>query len=453
MNNDLILRSFGKIKEWARRDGVGAEMMVHGGDRLKLGFNGGKMQTFESSSLTTAGLRLIDGDVQGYSSTENLAPEALERAYREALENARMLKGTGTGVAIPLAKPSPLTDEMTDLNRADDIEMDRKIAIARDLEQKTLAKDSRIHRVPYSGYSEGRGWFRLLNTEGLDRTHMTSSHSGYAYALAKDGESSKMDGASFFTRDFSQIALDAVIDEAVERAVSRLNAKQLKTGRLPVLLDREVAASFVGMLLDSLSAKTLFEKRSLLADKLGQKVISERLTLIDDPFDREGTGSRPFDDEGSPSMRTTLFENGVLKSYMTNLELAGRMGLPHTAHASRGPGSEMDVGATNLIVPKGTVPRGEMFKMAPRMLWLTEIAGSMHAGFKEASGDISLPCEGFLIENGEIVGAVDQFVLSGNVLTLLRDVIAVGDTYSKTPSSFRVPDLLVSELSVAGAKD
>lgn len=452
MSQDSIRESFEKIAAWARRDGVGAEMLVQGGDRLSLGFVNRAMQKFESSSLTTAGIRIVDGPAQGYSSTENLSAEALERAYREALENTRMLKGVVQGDKIPLAKPSALPDAMTDLDRPQEIEMDRKIAVARELESKALEKDPRIQRVPYSGYTESRGWVRILNTEGLDRFHRVTAHSGYAYPLAKEGDSSKMDGQSFFERDFEAIRADKVAEEAALRALSRLNAKQLPTGRLPVLIDREVSSTFVGMLVESLSAKSLLEKRSLLQGRSGQKVISGLLSLIDDPFDRAGTGARPFDDEGSPSMRTVFFENGVLKNFMTNLELARKMSLPHTAHASRGPGSEMDVAPSNLIVPLGRTSREELFKKAPRLLWLTEIAGSLHAGYKEASGDISLPCEGFLIENGEIVGPVDQFVLAGNALDLLRDVVAVGDTYSKTPSSFRVPDLLVSELSVAGAK-
>lgn len=448
--SDAIRESFDRLSELAKKDGVGLEMLVQGGERLALAFQTKKLQTFESTTTQVAGLRVVDGPVQGYAATENLAPASLERCYREALQNARMLKDEAKGPAIPLAAPSPLTDEMKDLDRAQDIDIDRKMAVARELEEKALARDPRVFRVPYSRFSEGRGWQRILNTNGLDRFHRSSGYSGYSYVLAKEGEASKMDGDGFYARDFTEVNVDEVVNEAVRRAVSRLGATRIKTGNYPVLIDREIAASFLGMLLPSLSAKAVLENTSLLKGRTEQAIAASGLTIVDDPFDRRGTGARPFDDEGSPSRVTTMIENGVLKNFYTNLELAGKMGLPHTASAARGPSSEMGVGSSNVVVSKGTSSREDMLKSAPRLLWLTELSGSLHAGYNPASGNFSVPAEGFLVENGTIVGPVDQFVISGNILEMMKKITAIGDTYNKPGSSVLVPDLLIGELSIAG---
>lgn len=449
--SDVLRDSFEPLKEQARKDGVEVEMLAVGGERLALAFQKRKMETFESSETRTAGLRVIDGPVQGYASTENLSPESLARCYREALQNARMLRaGAAAGNPVPLAEPSSLTDEMSDLYVAQNVEMDKKMEIARDLEGKALSADPRIQAVPYSRFSEGSGWVRILNSRGLDRYHRSSAFSGYTYVLAKEGEASKMDGDAFYTRDLSTVSVDEVVQEAVKRAVSRLNAKKIKTGTMPVVIDREIASSFLSMLLGSLSAKSVLENKSLLKGKAGEAIASSLITINDDPFDRRGTGARPFDDEGSPSKKTPLLEKGVLKNFFTNLELAKKMNLPHTASASRGPSSEMSVGPSNVIVEKGATSREKMLASAPRVLWLTELTGSLHAGFNGASGNFSVPAEGFLVENGTIVGPVDQFVISGNILDLMKKVTAVGDTYNKPGSSVLVPDLLISELSIAG---
>lgn len=448
--SDPIREAFDRLNEMARRDGVGLEMLVSGGEKLALSFQDRKLDTFESSESRAAGLRVVLGAVQGYASTENLSVEALERSYREALANARTLLPTASGPDVPLAKSEPLTDEMADLYRPQDVDMDRKMAIARDLETKALDRDGRIHRVPYSRFSEGSGWMRILNSQGLDRLRRSTAFSGYSYVLAKDGENSKMDGDSFFTRDFSEIDIDDVVGEAVRRATARLGATQLKTGVWPVLVDRDIAAQFLGLVAGSFSAKAVEEKKSLFKDSMNQAVASPVLTLIDDPFERQGTGARPFDDEGCPSRRTTMVENGVLKSFFTNLELSRRMNLPHTASASRGPSTEMGVGSSNLVVARGPDSREVLLKRAPRLLFLTEISG-VHSGFKPASGDFSLPGEGFLVEDGQIKGPVDRFVISGNILEFLKKIVAVGDTYGRPGSSLLIPDLFVSELSIAGA--
>jgi PmbA protein len=205
------------------------------------------------------------------------------------------------------------------------------------------------------------------------------------------------------------------------------------------------------MFVGYLSAKNVFEKKSLFAGKLGQIMASAKFSLYDDPFETSCTSVRPFDSEGAPSQRTTLFENGVLKNFFTNLEFASKLGLPHTAHAARGPSSAMDIGPTNLIVAKGSASLEELLARYPRAVHLTHFAGGLHAGFKESTGDFSMPAEGFLYENGMKVGAVDQFVMSGNILTLLMDIEDVSSEQSRAGTSVLCPDVLVRSLSFAGA--
>jgi PmbA protein len=173
--------------------------------------------------------------------------------------------------------------------------------------------------------------------------------------------------------------------------------------------------------------------------------------LIDDPMNMAGTGVRPFDAEGAYSRKTVLFENGIVKNYLTNLEYAQKMNLPHTAHAARGPSSQMSISPSNLVVGLGQKSLAELVSAKGQVVFVTHFAGSLHSGFKESTGDFSIPAEGLLYENGHCVGPVDQFVLSGNVLELLRDIEDLGNEYSKSPGSILCPDVLVKSLSVAGA--
>jgi PmbA protein len=260
-----------------------------------------------------------------------------------------------------------------------------------------------------------------------------------------------MDGEGFFVRSFKEINVEDVARKGIDKVVSRLGAQKLKTGNYAVVIDKDQFPMILTMISGYLSAKSVHEKISLLQGKKDHKVASEKFVLHDDPFELRGAAVRPFDAEGAPSQKTVLFENGVLKNYLTNLEYSQKMNLPHTSHAARGPSSSMDIAPTNLIVQKGNKSLSDLLASHKQVVHLTKFAGGLHAGFKESTGDFSMPAEGFLYENGKKVGPVDQFVMSGNVLDLLLKIEDLGNEYNKPGSSYICPDVLVSQLSVAGA--
>jgi PmbA protein len=446
---DTLKENFQEITAQAKQDGVKVEMLVAGGESLELGFQQLKLSKFESTQSQTAGLRVLLGAAQGYASTENLSLEALLRTYKEALNNARTV-ASADSFEIPMVKPQPY-QKMDTLCTTEEIAMERKMEIAKGLEEKCLKLDSRVQVVPYSGFSESTSFWRVLNSEGVDQEFKQRYYAGNATPLAKEGENSKMGGEGFFARNFDQINVDEVTQESVTNAVKYLGATKLKTGVYPVVLDRKVMPKLLSMLIAYLSAKEVYEGKSLLQNKLGQQVASEKFQLVDDPFEMRGAGVRPFDAEGAPSQKTVLFENGVLKNFLTNLEYAKRMNLPHTANAARGPSSPMDIAPTNLVVAKGTKTLEQLLAHNPgKTVHITKFTGGLHAGFKQSTGDLSMPAEGFLYEDGKCLGAVDQFVVSGNVLDVLRDIVELGDSYRKPGSSLIAPDVLIKSMSVAG---
>lgn len=449
--SDLLKENFRHLSEKARGDGIEIEMLVTGGDALSLSYQKGSLDKFSSTSSQMVGLRLVDGSTQAYASTENPSLEALLRTYQQAKENLQILKQGSGGAAIPLAEPGPLTDSMDDLYRPQQVEMSDKLAKARDLEAKALAQDPRVESVPYTIFSERTSFQKIFNSRGLFRESRSSGYSGYAYVLMKEGESAKTSGDFFFTRDFHDVDAGAVAIEAVRKTAAQLGARRWPSTRLPVLIDREAMGTFLEMFLDFFSAKSVKQSKSLFAGKKGQAIASPIITLVDDPFDRRGANCRPFDDEGAASRRTVLIENGILQNYLTNMELAAAMGLPHTASAARSPASEMGISTSNVLIPPGTRGAEEILRTEPRILHLTDVKAGLHVGFKASSGDFSLPVEGFIYENGINQGPVEQIVVSGNILDLLLKVKEVSRDLCKPGQGAIVPDFLIEELSIAGS--
>lgn len=446
---DTIKNDFLQICEIAKKENVDVELLITGGESLNLGFLKRKLEKFEASQSQMAGFRVVDGFTQGYAYTEKLSLDSLKLTFQEALMNARTLKNENNKYKIKFAKPSKI-QELTFLNQAQEVSMDEKMKAAALLESSALDADPRIDSAPYCGYVESKGFKRILNSEGLDVSYKASSYTGYTYAFAKDGAAAKTGACSDMVRDFKKLDPKKIGEKSAKEALKRLTAKKIKTGTYPVVVDKEVMTDFLAMLAPHISGQNVLEGKSLLNNKINQKLASPLFHLQDDPFHEKGGATRPFDSEGSASQTTPLFESGILKTYLTHLESAEKLSLKNTANAQRSPASSLQVSHSNLVLKNGNTTLQEMLKAHKQVVHVTEMNGGLHAGYKESTGDFSLPCEGFLYEDGKLVGPVDQFVMSGNILQFLQDIEAVGQEYNTAGSSYLSPDVLVKSLSFAG---
>jgi PmbA protein len=125
------------------------------------------------------------------------------------------------------------------------------------------------------------------------------------------------------------------------------------------------------------------------------------------------------------------------------------MQLPHTCNASRSPSQELEISYSNFVIKKGTQTFEELLQLEEEALLITEVKG-LHAGFNSSTGDFSFQSVGFLYQNGKRIHPVEEIVVSGNVLKSFLKVKGLSDRYDHDGSSVLVPDILVSEIDVAG---
>lgn len=445
-------KPFSAVEAAARRDGVEVEMLVERSESFSTSFQKGKPEKFDSSASQCAGLRVIRDGYEGYAYSENLTEPALLDAYREALKNAEFVsQGADPSKRVAMFSSTVAVPENESLRNESlgHIEVPEKLERARTLEEAALAVDPRVASVPYNGYSESESELQILNSRGVRRRQRKTAVSGHSYCLAKSGEEGRMAGESFFTRRSELFDPKIVARTAAEKAVRKLGAVPPETGMYPVVIDARVASSFLGLMLDSFSAKSVEEKTSLFGDKMGQPIASAVVTFVDDPFLADGPAARAFDSEGAACQVTPLISNGRLTNFLTNSVLAKRLGLPHTASAARSARSQLDVSISNLVVAPGTDSLEQLLARYPRVIYITDFTG-YHAGYQDGSGDFSLQSEGELWEDGKFVKSLCNFVTSGNILQVLRDIEAVSSRRLHPTSSVIAPDLLVPSLSIAG---
>ena len=122
---------------------------------------------------------------------------------------------------------------------------------------------------------------------------------------------------------------------------------------MPVVFEPRTARSLLDNIFEAVHGMSIYRHESFLAGKLGEKVASENLTVIDDGTIPGLFGTSPFDDEGVPSRRTVVIERGVLKSYLLNTYAARKLGLKTTGNASRGLTGNAGIGHGNFFIEKG----------------------------------------------------------------------------------------------------
>jgi PmbA protein len=219
-----------------------------------------------------------------------------------------------------------------------------------------------------------------------------------------------------------------------------------RSGRTRVLFLPFTAYALIWRLVEATHARNVYEKVSPLTGRIGEQVLSEKLTLKDDPLDDRLPGARAFDDEGTPCRGLMLFEHGVLRAFYNDRFYAHKTGTEPTGHGWRG-----DVTArpqpslAHLKLVPGEHSFEAMLKLMDRGV-IGVMALGAHSG-NRLNGDYSIGlAPGLWVEEGAIVGVVKDSLVSGNVYDDLKKVIAVEDRAHNGPMG-RLPSLLLDDVS------
>jgi PmbA protein len=202
----------------------------------------------------------------------------------------------------------------------------------------------------------------------------------------------------------------------------------------------------LGHIFEAVRGDSIYRSASFLAGKLGERVASPNITVLDDGLRPGGFGTRPFDDEGIPASVTPVIENGVLKSYLLNCYSARKLNMKTTGNASRGVASPPSVGPKNLYMVAGTSSPESIIRSVKNGFYVTDLIGF---GVNIVTGDYSRGAGGMWIENGELTYPVEEVTIAGNLPEMLNQVEAVGSDL-EFRSALAAPTLLVGGLTVAG---
>jgi PmbA protein len=267
-------------------------------------------------------------------------------------------------------------------------------------------------------------------------------------SAAQEGSDSEMGSEFDFGHTFDALRLDWVARQCADRAVQRLGGKPCPTGAVPVVLDNRVMTSFLQVIGPALMANNVLKGKSLFAGRVGERIASNAITLVDQNDLDTALSPAPFDGEGASAQRTVLVSNGVLGGYLHNAYTAHKMGETSTANAGRGGfRSPPEVGVTNAFIEPGVCSQEALLARAGDGLFVTQAMGVHMAN--PVSGDFSFGASGRLIERGVLGRPIRGVTIAGNVKDLLLNVTDAGNDL-RFFGAYGAPSVLVSQLMVSG---
>jgi PmbA protein len=284
---------------------------------------------------------------------------------------------------------------------------------------------------------------RLVNSLGLDCSYTDTTLSGYLAAewIRGDDFLSVGDGQT----ERGQLDPTRIAHSIIKRLQWANKNVNPPTGKVPVLFTAKAADMLWETVQAALNGKQAIEGASPWNDRLGKKVSSTMLTLMQEPT--RGPFSCPFDDEGTPTRPLTLIQGGELKLFYADRTIGKILGSGSTGNGFRsGLGSYPTPGLVNLTVSPGTQSFAELVQSMKSGIIIDQILGS-GAGM---SGDFSINVElGYRVKNGEILGRVKDTMVSGNVYTALKQILSIGADIDWNGPCY-TPSLIVEGLSVTG---
>jgi len=413
-NNELD--KLENILAQARKECEAAEVFWVSSEETPVQLEANRVKSIRCRQSQTAALRVFKNGRIGYATGNSLT--GARTLIKAAIETASFGASAVFTLPAPTSYPTP---EIFD-PAVPQVSLGTMITQAQDMADKLVRHTPEL--LCEGGVSREVTTMSIVNTSGLAQSYTRTE-----YSLAIEGVLTRgtdmlfvgSDTSSCLVIENSAPLLEDIIrqlDWATETAVA-------PAGKLPVIfMPYGITSALLAPLIAGLNGKQVFEKASPLADKEGIKLLDTKFSLFDDPLLPHRPTSHPFDDEGMPGYRYPLVENGVIAGFFYDLRTAALAGKKSTGHGRRAPGQPAPAPSA-FIIPPGDTSINDMLSDIKEGLVIEQVMGATQGNvlMGDFSGNVLL---GYKIENGKITGRVKDTVVSGNIYTMLEDIVAVG---------------------------
>ncbi len=437
------------------RAGEGMEVYVTRGTDTEVRAYDGEVESLTSADSSGVGIRvLVDGpggagSQVGFAWAGSLDPDVIAATLDDARDNARFATPDPD---VVLAEPDGVPAAQLDLwdDGVASTPMEKKVALALDLERATRAADPRVRQVSSADYSDSRVEVALASTTGISSFRRRTNAFLSVDAIAGDGADTQTGSGFSVGRAPGDLVPDEAMDDAVARATRMLGAQKAQSGHCTVVFDPRVVSTLLAVVASALSGEAVVKGRSLFAGRIGESVAVGGVTLVDDPTDSRAYGAASHDGEGLACRRNVLISEGVLRMFVFDTVSARRAGTVSTGSAVRGGfAGTPSAGCRALVLAPGARGHDEIVAAVGDGLYVQSITG-VHSGVNPVSGDFSVGAEGLKIEGGALGQPVREVTVASTLQRMLQSVVEVGGDLRWLPGVAAGQTVAIADMALSG---
>lgn len=426
------------ILKYAKKRGASAcETDVSEGFGQSVAVRKGEVDTIEYNRDKGIGITVYLGQQRGHASTSDFSRAALKATVDAALSIARF---TAPDPCAGLADKALMAKDCPDLDLFHpwDITVDGALELARECEAAAFAVSPKVSNSEGANVSIQQSHFVSANSLGFMGGYASSRHGLSCSVIAGEGEHMQREFWYDSRRDAADLMSAADVGRmAGERALARLGAKKIRTCKVPVIFESQLAVALIGNFVQAVSGGALYRKSSFLLDSLGQQVFSPVVSIAERPHLKKAFGSGYFDNDGVATHDRDIVADGILQGYFLSTYSARKLSMQTTGNAG---------GSHNLRVSAGEDDLDALIRRMDKGLLVTELLGH---GVNYVTGDYSRGAAGFWVEKGKIKHAVEEITIAGNLRDMFRNIVAIGND-ALPRGAKHCGSILVEQMKIAG---
>ena len=404
----------------------------------------GKLENLQNANDRNLYIQIISNGRYGAYSTNRLNKEELEKFISQAMHTTSYLTPDECRTLPP--KEICWFGNEDALEQYDPYIMEmppqRKKEIAFEVMEEIYGKNKKIVSVN-TEYGDMLEYQYMIDSQGFEGDSLQSNFTVSAECSVKGRGNARSEGWWYESAlHYNKFNPAGCGTKALKRALDKLNPKDMEGGCMNMIVDNTCSSRVISPIFQALNGSNIQQQNSFLLNKKGEKVFSEKFTLKDNPHWRGMSGSRYFDGDGIATRPMDIIRNGVVQTYFINTYSANKMGCTPTVESASVPHFSLDEFPEDMR----NLTHTEMMKIMDKGILVTGFNGGNCNGL---TGDFSYGIEGFYFEGGEILFPVREMNISGNIVSLWRNLAMVGND-ARTCSRWLIPSLAFENVEFTG---
>jgi Predicted Zn-dependent proteases and their inactivated homologs len=426
------------VLEYALEKGCSdARVGIYTGTSNSFEYRDDQLDKLEQSVDNSLSIQIyVDGRFGSYS-TNRLDKKELEKVIVQWIEATRYL-------AVDEFRKLPDPSRYFKANgfdlglydhKLETVSVDDKLQLLKKNVNEVYKTDDRLISVS-AGYGDGVSSSYILNSKGFEGENRTTYYS-ISTSVSMKGEGDARPSDSWYDSAifWDKLKKEDIGKTAYRRTLRKLGQEKIESGSYDMIIDNLMGGSLFSPIISAIYGSSIQQKSSFLIDKIGEKILSDKVTCIDDPHVKNARGARWFDGEGVATKRMDVIKGGVLQMYYIDTYYGAKLGMEPTIQSPSL--LRFDLGEQNFEQMLASMKKG---------IWVTGFNGG---NCNSTTGDFSYGIEGFLIENGEPVKPLNEMNITGNILDLWKNLLEVGND-PRMNSSWRIPSLVFEKVNFSG---